>query len=98
MRGCWTEHDSCAANCPCNEECIEGCSDPREGHPCDSWFCQGYVMTCAAENDSNREMCEHGDQNNCEINGCCWTPFDNNNHDGPDVPWCHKPKKQLINP
>ena len=97
MRKCWTDHDSCTINCPCNEECPEGCPVPSEGHSCKTWFCQGYVMACATEVDSNREKCEYGDQYNCEYKGCCWTPYTgpNVNH---DVPWCHQPKKQQLQP
>ena len=95
MRNCWIEHDKCANNCPCNEECPEGCPEPYVGHPCDTWFCQGYILACAAENESNREPCNHGDQNTCERNGCCWTSY---HIPDSDVPWCHQPKKQHINP
>ena len=29
IRKCWTEHDQCQSNCPCNEECPRGCSEVR---------------------------------------------------------------------
>ena len=95
MRDCWIEHDKCAINCPCNEECPDGCPEPYVGHPCDTLFCQGYTEACAAENDRDREDCPYGDQYNCEANGCCWIPFMDYDL---DVPWCHYPKKQINKP
>ena len=95
MRNCWIEHDKCAINCPCNEECPDGCPAPYDGHPCDTWFCQGYIEACAAANDPDRESCLANDQYSCEANGCCWVPFTPSDH---GVPWCHHPKKQIIKP
>ena len=94
MRNCWIEHDKCAINCPCNEECLDGCSEPYEGHPCDTWWCQGYIMGCAAKNDPDRIPCDGIDQNACESKGCCWVPY---GPDTPGIPWCHQSKKIPIN-
>ena len=93
MRNCWIEHDKCAINCPCNEECPDGCPAPYDGHPCDTWFCQGYIETCAAANDPDRVNCPHGDEYSCTSVGCCWVPCDI-----VGVPWCHYPKQQIIQP
>ena len=97
MRQCWLEHDKCSANCPCNEECPDGCPEPYDGHPCESWFCQGELpVICAAENDPIREEC--GDrysyiQEECLAQGCCWTEF----YDPyGNVPWCHHPKLHTL--
>ena len=95
MRDCWIEHDKCAINCPCNDECPEGCPAPYDGHPCETWFCQGYIEACAAVDDPNREPCDGYDENGCISNGCCWVPFI---PDDMGVFWCHYPKRQNINP
>ena len=96
MRECWIEHDRCAINCPCNAECPDGCPEPCEDHPCDTWFCKGYIMGCAATDEWNREKCEQYNPNDCENAGCCWVPFEGDNH-GTDVPYCHYPIKVPIN-
>ena len=95
MRNCWIEHDKCAINCPCNEECPDGCPAPYDGHPCDTWFCQGYIKACAAENDADRVSCPAYLESDCIAVGCCWVPYLGNK---PGVPWCHKPKIQDIQP
>ena len=97
MRNCWIEHDKCANNCPCNEECPDGCPVPYDGHPCDTWFCQGYIETCAAPNDPNhRPSCPHADEYNCLEAGCCWVPYTGGNNQYP--PWCHYPERHIIEP
>ena len=91
MRQCWLDHDKCAISCPCNDECPDGCPEPHVGHPCKSWFCQGIVLACAAEDDPDRRSCPHGNETNCINAGCCWTRYDD--YYNPDnVPWCHYPK------
>ena len=95
MRQCWLDHDKCAINCPCNEECPDGCPTPYDGHPCKTWFCQGYVEFCAAADDPDRESCDGWDENSCESKGCCWVPFHVHN---PAVPYCHQKKRENINP
>ena len=88
------EHEKCAINCPCNEECPDGCPQPYDGHPCDTWFCQGFIESCAAENDPDRQSCPGYSEESCQALGCCFVAFIN----GGNVPWCHYPKKQIINP
>ena len=95
MRNCWIEHDKCAINCPCNEECPDGCPAPYDGHPCDTWFCQGYIEECALADDTDRKYCIGYDEQSCISVGCCWVPFF---PDDQGVPWCHYPKRQNINP
>ena len=90
-RDCWIEHDKCTINCPCNDECLNGCPEPFDGHPCNTWFCQGHVLECATEDDSDREFCPYNSQDVCLQSGCCWTHSDN-----PAVPWCHHPKKHNL--
>ena len=96
MRNCWIEHDRCAVNCPCNAECPDGCPEPFNGHPCDTWFCQDieFIDECAAEDDPFRLECPHGDEESCEEHGCCWVPYSGS----VDVVWCHYPKKIPIYP
>ena len=95
MRQCWLDHDKCAINCPCNEECPDGCPEPEIGHTCETWFCQGGVLACAAENDPIREPCDHGDQASCLKAGCCWTEYHDFDYYGL-VPWCHYPKLHIL--
>ena len=90
MRDCWIEHDRCAINCPCNAKCPDGCPTPHEGHSCQTWFCQGYIMGCAAQNDPDRTRCEQTSAESCKAAGCCWVPYEYNDD---KTPWCHKPKK-----
>ena len=96
-RDCWIEHDRCAINCPCNAECPDGCPEPYDGHHCITWFCQGYIETCATENDPDREQCIGNNQYECEMKGCCWVPYSGNSN-GQNVMWCHYPKKIPILP
>ena len=92
MRQCWLEYDKCIVNCPCNEECPNGCPNPYDGHPCKSWFCQGELPeVCALEYDPVRIPCPGDDQSECLELGCCWVLY--NGSDG--VPWCHYPKLGL---
>ena len=98
MRQCWIDHDRCAINCPCNEECPDGCPTPFIGHKCDTWFCQGQIEVCASETDWNRIKCPHGDQISCEKNGCCWVPYIGKTTRDEGVPWCHEKKLQDIKP
>ena len=95
MRNCWIEHDKCAINCPCNEECSDGCPDPYDGHHCDTWFCQGYVpgKVCAAETDSDRDQCPGFNEADCTKNGCCWVEF---HIDDNKTPYCHYHKDGYI--
>ena len=95
MRDCWIQHDKCTANCPCNEECPDGCPNPHEGHSCDTWFCQGYFIGCAAIDDPNREECGTNvtGPDSCRAAGCCWAEYWG---PGPGTYWCHQPKKQPI--
>ena len=98
MRECWIEHDKCAINCPCNEECPDGCPNPYDGHTCDTWFCQGFIESCAAENDPDRQSCDAMSEEYCQALGCCFVPFIGEEESPGDVPWCHYHKKQIINP
>ena len=93
MRNCWIDHDKCADNCPCHEKCLNGCPEPVEGHPCETPFCQGFVETCAAEDDNDRIDCPHGDEASCVAHKCCWVPYT-----GKGVPYCHYKKRQNLNP
>ena len=96
-RECWLDHDKCVINCPCNEECPDGCPEPDVGHSCETWFCQGYILStvCASESDPDRDSCPHNSEYSCLNAGCCWTEF-NDPYGG--VPWCHYPKLDLIHP
>ena len=86
------DHEKCAINCPCNEECPDGCPEPFAGHPCESWFCQGGVPSvCAEETDPIRDPCEAIERDQCLALGCCWTRF----YGDPYVPWCHYPKLDI---
>lgn len=91
LRDCWIEHDKCSVNCPCNAKCLDGCPEPFDGHPCQTWFCQGHVLECAAEDDNDRDFCPYNSQDKCLESGCCWT-----HSDIPSVPWCHQPKKHIL--
>ena len=95
MRDCWKEHDRCAINCPCNAECPDGCSEPYDGHPCDTWFCQDKMpqKVCAAREDPKREPCDANDQPTCEAKNCCWEPYYPDNQ---GVPWCHQYKIEIV--
>ena len=86
MRNCWIEHDRCAVNCPCNEECLDGCPVAYENHPCDTWFCQGYIEQCAAKDNANRVACPAMYENDCLAIGCCFVEYHGSQ---PGVPWCH---------
>ena len=96
MRECWLSHDKCALNCPCNEECPDGCPEPEIGHPCQTWFCQGELpYVCAAEDDPVRDPCPFNDQYGCQQAGCCWTTYYLDYPYG-KVPWCHYPKLDIL--
>ena len=98
MRECWVEHDRCAINCPCNEECTDGCPVVDENHACETWYCQGYVERCAAKDNSSRIQCpgmEHSDENACLDRGCCWVEYTGNQ---PYVPTCHIKNKEYLPP
>ena len=98
MRECWVEHDRCAINCPCNEECTDGCPVVDENHACETWYCQGYVERCAAKDNPSRIQCpgmEHSDENACLDRGCCWVEYTGNQ---PYVPTCHIKNKEYLPP
>ena len=97
MRECWIEHDRCAINCPCNEECPDGCPVANKNHPCDTWFCKGYVEKCAAEDSANREQCLGAyNEDDCrDRDDCCWVEYTGTQM---YVPWCHKKMKVILEP
>ena len=98
MRDCWIEHDKCAINCPCNENCPDGCPEQFDGHECKTYFCQNikdpFERTCKEQSDRDREPCASNDEYDCVNNKkCCWTPFYPDNQ---GVPWCHQPEYVII--
>ena len=97
MRDCWIEHDKCAINCPCNEECSDGCPVVNENHPCETWYCKGYVERCAANDNPAREQCPGAyNENECLArDDCCWVEYTGNQM---YVPTCHKKMKVLLEP
>ena len=95
MRECWIEHDRCAINCPCNEECPNGCPVADLNHECDTWFCKGQISGkgCAAENDPDRLQCNGNNEAACLNLGCCWVPYV---HQDDITPYCHYQKDIII--
>ena len=90
MRECWIEHDRCAINCPCNDECPDGCPTAYDGHPCDTWYCQGYIESCAAEDNPDRVACDEMHEPQCLARGCCFVPYSGQGN----APWCHYPIRE----
>lgn len=98
MRPCWTEHDKCTINCPCNESCPDGCPEPHGDHQCKTWFCldkEPFKKVCKREGDPNREACDSNDQWDCVNNKkCCWHEYYPNDQ---GVPWCYQQEYEVIN-
>ena len=97
MRECWIEHDRCAINCPCNEDCPDGCPVVNENHQCDTWYCKGYIERCAAKDNPNRAQCMNAyTENECRArDDCCWVEYTGNT---PGVPRCHKKMREYLPP